>query len=133
MGLTDKKLWFSDAQDITEDAASTSYIDTQVAGRAVDELWLVVNVNTTFVSANKSGTLTIKLETDDGTDFSGATVLYTSAAIPEASLVAGYNCVKMRLPDGLNRYIHLYYDENDGDSFTAGKLDAFLTMAPGLY
>lgn len=133
MGLTDKKLWFSDAQAITADTASTSYIDTQVAGRAVDELWLVVNVNTTFVSTGKAGTLTIKLETDDENTFDGATVLYTSAAIAEASLVAGYNCVKMRLPDGLNRYIRLHYDENDGDSFTDGKLDAFLTMAPGLY
>ena len=129
MGLTDKKLWFSDAQDIAStDVASTSYIDTKVAGRAVDELWLVVNVNTTFDGGTS---LTIKLQTDDENTFTEATDLYTSAAIPKASLVAGYNCVKMRLPDGLNRYIRLYYDVEG--AFTAGKLDAFLTMAPGLY
>lgn len=132
MGLTDKKLWFSDAQDIAStDVASTSYIDTKVAGRAVDELWLVVNVNTTFTKDTGTPTLTIKLQTDDETTFTEATDLYTSAAIAQTALVAGYNCVKMRLPDGLNRYIRLYYDVSG--TFTTGKLDAFLTMAPGLY
>ncbi len=131
--LLDDQLILSKAQAITEDAASEYYIDTQAAGRAIDELWLVVQVQTTFDSEGEAGTLTISLRTAAAAAYGALTTpttLFTTAAIAEESLVAGYQCLKMKLPPGLLRYIDLYYDENDGDSFTAGKLDAFLTPTP---
>jgi hypothetical protein len=124
---------FSDAQAITVDAASTNYIDTQVAGRAYDEQWLEVMVNTTFDTTGEEGTLVVKLQTDSASTFdSPATDLYTSASFAESVLVAGTKLIQMRLPEGLERYIRLYFDVNNSDAFTAGKVDAYLTGAPRL-
>jgi len=123
---------FSDAQAITVDAASTNYIDTQVAGRAYDEQWLEVMVNTTFDTSGEAGTLVIKLQTDSDSAFGSATDLYTSASFAESALVAGAKLIQMRLPEGLERYIQLYFDVNNSDAFTAGKVDAYLTGAPRL-
>jgi hypothetical protein len=123
---------FSDAQAITVDAASTNYIDTQVAGRAYDEQWLEVVVNTIFDSAGDAGTLIVKLQTDSASTFdSPATDLHTSLTYEQADLVAGKMLVQMRLPEGLDRYIRVYYD-NGTEAFTAGKVDAYLTGAPRL-
>ena len=131
--LLDKELVLSDAQAITEDAASAFYINTQAAGRAIDELWLVVQVHTTFDTAAEGGTLIISLRTAAaaaGGELTSPTTLFISATFTEAVLVEGYRALTMKLPPGLLQYIDLYYDENDGDSFTAGKLDAFLTPTP---
>lgn len=131
--IVDSQNELSNAQDITEDAASEKYIDTTKAGQALNELWLVVQVQTVLDSAAEGGTLAISLRTAaavaDGA-LTGPTTLFTTAAIAEASLVAGYQALLMRLPPGLLRYVDLYYDVNDGDPFTSGALDAFLTMSP---
>jgi hypothetical protein len=126
--------YFSDAQAITVDAASEKYLDTLALGDALAKpLWLVVQVHTTFDSAGEAGTLAISLRTAaaaaDGA-LTTPTTLFTTAAIAEASLVAGYQILKILLPPGLLRYIDLNYDVNDDDPFTAGKLDAFLTPCP---
>jgi hypothetical protein len=122
---------FSDAQAITVDAASINYIDTQVAGRAYDEQWLEVVVNTIFDSAGDAGTLIVKLQTDSDSEFGSPTDLHTSLTYAQADLVAGKMLVQMRLPEGLDRYIRVYYD-NGTEAFTAGKVDAYLTGAPRL-
>lgn len=126
--IVDYELLLSDAQAVTADAASTQYIDTQVAGKSVNELWLVVNVNTTLDSAGEAGTLSVILQTDDDSAFGSATDLYTSQSFAESVLAAGYNLIKMRLPtSGLERYVRLYYNVNNSDAFTSGKIDAYLT------
>jgi len=125
----DKQLEFSDAQAITGDAASTNHLDLQKAGSwAEKDAWLVVKVNTTFDSALDTGTLTLKVETDDDSEFGTATAIYTSAAHAQAALVAGATLLQMRVSDigALKRYLRLYYD-NGTEVFTAGKIDAFIT------
>lgn len=126
--IIDKELEFSDAQAITEDAASTNFLDLQKAGSwAEKDPFLVVKVNTTFDSAADGGTLTLKIETDDDSEFGTATAIYTSAALAQAALVAGAVLLKMRLSDigDLKRYLRIYYD-NGTEVFTAGKIDAFI-------
>jgi len=120
-------LVFSDAQAITVDSACLTqpYVDTLAPGRAIEELWLVVNVETAFASANSTGTLAIQLQTDDNSSFTTPTNLFTSQIFAVAALTAGKNLVKMRLPEGLERYIRVYYD-NATEAFTAGKVDAYL-------
>ena len=134
--LIDKELEFSSAQLLTASAKSTNHLDTQAAGRAINELWLVALIPVVLDSAAEAATLTIALRTAAALDVSSLldtpTTLYATAAIAEATLVAGYVAVKMRLPEGLLRYIDLYYTVGTED-FTSGSIDAFLTMNPELW
>jgi hypothetical protein len=131
--LMDKELIFSDAQAITADAASTVALDTNYIGRAIEEPWLVVNVETTLDTAGEAGTLVVKLQVDDNASFTSAIDLFTSQSFAEADLASGKNLVKIRLPEGLEQHIRVYYDVNDADPFTAGKVDAFLVNGVNLY
>jgi hypothetical protein len=123
--IIDKELELSDAQAIIADAASSKVINTLAAGRAIDELFLLVAVVTAFVSANSTGTLTLKLQTSDDEDFSSYDDLFTSAEFAVTALTADAVLVKMRLPFGLKQYIRMYYD-NGTEEFTAGAINALL-------
>ncbi len=125
--MLDAELILSDAQAITTDAACSNkaYVDTLAPGRAINELWLVVNVETAFASTNSTGTLAVQLQTDDNPSFSSPTNLFTSQIFAVSALTVGKNLVKLRLPEGLERYIRVYYD-NATEAFTAGKVDAYL-------
>ena len=125
----DKQLELSDAQAVTGDAASSNYIDLQSSGSwAENDARLVVKVNTSFDSANDTGTLTLKVQTDDNSNFGTATDIYTSAALGITSLTKGAVLLAVRLSDlgTLKRYLRVYYD-NGTEVFTAGKVDAFIT------
>lgn len=125
----DKQLELSDAQAVTGDAASSNYIDLQSSGSwAENDARLVVKVNTSFDSAGDGGTLTLKVQTDDDSEFGTATDIYTSAAIAQSALTKGAVLLAVRLSDlgTLKRYLRVYYD-NGTEAFTAGKVDAFMT------
>lgn len=140
--ILDYHLKLSDAQAITASAASTSYIDTTVAGQAIGhELYIVGSVNTTFDSQNDTATLVIAIQADNDSAFGSPTVYHTSATFTVAALVAGFQCIKMRLPFNImaaggttalsERYLRAYYTVGT-ENFTAGKLDLFLTMNPDI-
>jgi hypothetical protein len=81
-----------------------------------------------FVDAAGAGTLTVSLEVDDNSGFSSATTVWTSGAIPKATLVAGYRLPIEYLPKGINeRYFRLYYTVATGP-MTAGKITAGLML-----
>lgn len=98
-------------------------------GSEAGEMYLVIQVDTAVTSAG-AATVSFELASDaqaaiavDGT----ATVHYASAAIPKATLVAGYQAVCVRLPIGTyERYLGII--QNVGTAaLTAGKINAFLT------
>jgi len=123
----EKKNEFSDAQALTGTAASTNIIDTVVKGDANDELHLVVQVSSKLASSGKTATLDIILQHDSAVGMGTVTTLATLAQIAEATLVAGYRCWDIRIPAGAKRYLRVYYTVGTED-FTAGNIDAFLTM-----
>lgn len=104
---------------------STNVLDLGSAGDAGDELYLLVQVKTTFDSAEEDATLQVKLYTDNDVAFGSATLLMETGAIAEATLVAGYRVIAVRLPKGCERYLRLSYVTATHD-FTAGALDAML-------
>ncbi len=122
--IIDKQLEFSDAQAITATAPSTNIIDTQVAGQAYEALWFVAQVATTMTGGTS---VTVDLQTDDAAAFAAPKTLYSSGAVPVASLTAGAQLAKVRVPPGCKRYLRVNYTVAGGP-FTAGAVDAFLVM-----
>lgn len=123
--ILDKELIFSDAQAPTTGATdSTNVIDLGAVGDAKDEMHLWIGVNTTVTSG---GAATVAFSLQTSADNSSYSVLWSSAAIAKATLVAGYNVVKMRLPQGCKRYLKVVYTVATAD-LTAGKFDALLVM-----
>ena len=117
---------FSDAQAVTATAASTNTVDLNAAGKIEGKpYYLHIKVNTT-ATADGAATVTFALQTDDNTGFSSATALWTSAAVAKATLVAGYEVIRLPINGlALERYLRVYYTVGTGP-LTAGKFDAFL-------
>jgi len=127
--IIDKQNLFSDEQAITATANSTNVIDLGPANGNVHDggepLHILAQVLEAF-TASGSATLTITLETDDNDSFSSATVLLSTAAIPKATLTAGYQLPISFLPANAERYVRLVYTVATGP-MTAGKITAGIT------
>ena len=124
--IRDKQLILSNAQAVTASAASENIIDLTKAGDALAgaELYLEILVNT-LVTADGAATVTFAIQTDTVDTFASAVTLLATAAIGKASLVAGKEVLKVKLPIGLLQYLRVYYTVATGP-LTAGKFDAFL-------
>jgi hypothetical protein len=125
---------FSDAQAITATAASTNIIDLQQGRNAVRcscragpdvakggvEIPLDVRVVTTFATLT-SLAVSVEIAADGDAAFGSPTTIASSAAIPAATLVAGYQFpFPARIPEGVNaRYVRLKYTVA-GSNATAG-------------
>lgn len=97
-------------------------------------LWLVMRVTTTATSGG-SATGQFRLVSDAVAtpDTSTATVHYTSAAIPVASLTAGTTIAVVALPSGsYERYLGIQQITGTA-AFTAGAVDAFITNDPAVW
>lgn len=118
---------YSDAQAVTASAASTNVVDLDAAGKIEGKpYYLHVKVNTSATAAGDA-TVTFALQTDDDEAFGSATTLWTSAAIGKATLVAGYEVIRLPINGlALERYTRVYYTVATGP-LTAGKFDAFLS------
>jgi hypothetical protein len=120
---------FSDAQapDTVATHASTNVVDLKAAGAIESKPhYLHVKVNTT-VTSDGNATVTFLLQTDSAEDFGSATTLWTSAAIGKATLVAGYEVVRLPINGlPLKRYVRVAYTIGTA-ALTAGKFDAFLS------
>ncbi len=129
--IRDKLLQFSSAQAVTASAESTDYLDLGSAREANDNglIELITRVHTAFVTGN-SAVLTVALQADNDAAFgTPTTVLQSAAAIAAATLVAGYEPLRVRVPRLIvpERYVRLYYTVGTG-SFSAGKIDAELVL-----
>lgn len=124
--IIDKFNEFSDAQAFTTgDNTSTYSFDTKSADIGTGEdLYLVVQVDEA-VTSNGSATVEVKYVESAGADLSSPTVLATSGAIAKATLVAGYQVMKIKIPANTKRYVGVIYTVATAD-LTAGKFSAFL-------
>lgn len=134
MMQVDANLEFSDAQAVTATAIS-NVIDLGTGNTTRDigagePVYLVILVDTTTASAG-STTVDFTLESDSTADLeTSATTHMTVAAVPKASLVAGYRVVAQALPIGdYERYLGVRYTVNTAN-FSAGAFTAFLTRQP---
>lgn len=98
----------------------------------VEDVYLMIQVDTTATSGG-SATGQFHLASDAqaaiATDGS-ATYHFSTGAIPVATLVAGYEVACVQLPKGTyERYLGILQTTGTA-AFTAGKVNAFLTMTP---
>jgi len=138
--ILDERNEFADATALSTAATGLALvgdvIDLGTDGvNDVEGMYLVVTVDTAVTSAG-SATVEFQLASDaqaaiavDGS----ATVHAKSAAIPKATLVAGYQAFVVALPKGqYERYLGIL--QNVGTAaLTAGKVNAFLTNAPATW
>lgn len=99
------------------------------------QVYLVIKIGTVAVASGGASTVQFFLASDaqaaiavDGS----ATIHWSSAAIPKATLVAGYYVAKVPLPANspeYERYLGILQLTGTA-ALTAGKVDAFLTLNP---
>lgn len=137
--IYDQQTLFSDEQAVTATAASTNSIDLGATGTPYGGVALVrdvgksgsvpisVTVTATFATLTS---LTISVETDDNSSFSSAATVFTTTAIPVATLVAGYSVpMLIEFPEGTKeRYVRLKYTVT-GSNATTGKITAGVVAA----
>jgi hypothetical protein len=136
MAILDERAEFCDATALNTGAAASYLIGDvmDLGGTSQDigtgeDLYVVITVDTTATSGG-AATGAFHLASDaqaaiavDGT----ATYHLSTAAIPVATLVAGYTVLAARLPSGsYERYLGVL-QTTAAAAFTAGKVNAFLT------
>ncbi len=126
--ILDKELCLADAQAVTSvgNNPSTNVLDLKAAGD-LDNLFLYTRVDTTATSGTSTATVTIELQTDDNEAFSSPKTLIKTGALGVASLIAGYEPLKTRIPLGVERFLRVIWTVAV-EALTAGKFDAFLTF-----
>lgn len=94
-------------------------------------LYLYILVTTTLDSSGEAATLTASLESSADTSNGTPTVHWTSAAVAEATLAAGYWVAKgIPVPPGdYKRYACVNYTVGT-ENFTSGKVSAWLSPIP---
>lgn len=118
---------FSDAQAVTASAASTNVVDLKAAGGIEGKPYYLIIKTNVAAEASGDATVTFALQTDSAENFGSAVTLWSSAAIGKATLVAGYQVIRLALNGlALNKYLRVYYTVATGP-LTAGKFDAFLS------
>ncbi|RVD42870.1 hypothetical protein EN742_06540 [Mesorhizobium sp. M4A.F.Ca.ET.020.02.1.1] len=132
--IFDMQTLLSDAQAITVTAVSSNIIDLGPinAGFARDAgkgkpTPLRIQVTEAFAAAG-AATLVVALEVSDDAAFTSPVQVWTTAAIPKATLVPGYVIVPEHITRRTNkRYMRLTYTVATGP-MTAGKITAGVTM-----
>lgn len=146
MAILDSQNEFSDAQAVTSTAISTNVYDifsmgvgggstdlspnTRIDIGAGEDVYLVVNTQTTATDTSSDATLTVTFETADDAGLStNAQVVYSTGALAFAAFAtAGTNLVKIKLPlFAYRRYIGVRYTVASGP-LTAGAFDAYLAL-----
>ena len=126
--MIDNNLVLSDAQaPTTGTTASTNVFDSQTATRDIGGgkgIELIVQVATTCTSG---GSNTTQVVLQDSADNSSFTTVLSGVATAVASLTAGTELLRVRLPAGLRRYIRVAYVIAVAD-LTAGAFNAYLAI-----
>jgi hypothetical protein len=133
-----KQQQVSDDQAITATALSTNVIDLLAAGIPYSaaaalnndkgkgtQVPFLIQLTEAF---NTLTSLTFTIEVSANSDMSSSTVVYSSGAVPLASLVVGYQVPVKNLPAGINkRYLAVRYTVT-GTAPTTGKVTAGIVM-----
>lgn len=119
------------ATRIPTGAGGSNSIDLIKAGDGLPpggDLLLVIRVATSFVRAAGAIGTVFSLQTHTADDFTAdRTVLWSSASLAKATLVAGYQVTQVRIPTGCLRYLAVVtVNANAAD---AGAIDWFVTPA----
>ena len=142
MSILDARNEFCDAVALNTGGAGSYVLGSQIdtggglpltdGVNDVDGVYLVISVDTTATSgglATGQFHLCSDASAAIATDGS-ATYHFSTAAIPVATLVAGYYVCKVALPKGTyERYLGILQTTAVA-AFTAGKINAFLTNDP---
>lgn len=117
--LLDGETQFSNRQAVTVTAVSTNYMDMLANGTRAhataplsrdiynSDAELLIQVTADFSGGTS---IAVSLQTDDNPAFSSATNVVTTAAIPVATLKAGYRFPLTEFPVGTTeRYVRLNY------------------------
>lgn len=131
--ILDNQTLLSDAQAITADAGSTNQIDLspRASGLILDigpgeQVPLFIQVVETF---NNLTNIVVSVQVDEDSAFGSPTTVVSTAAIPLASLVAGYKFNLDWVPRKTNeRYMRVYYDIT-GTAPTTGKITAGISLS----
>lgn len=126
--IFDKQNLFSNDQAVTNTQASTNYIDLGVSrdignGTPIE----VFAMMTATALSPGASTLVAAIETDTQSSFATKVTLAQTAAIAKASLVQGFEFLKVKLPLGVQRYVQLSYTIGTAD-LTAGTIRAGLVL-----
>lgn len=106
-GFFDRKLLFSNSQEVTASAASTYEINTGVADAnlgAGTPIGVFFIIDETF-----TGGTSMTFELQHSADGSSYATIAQLPAIAEASLVAGEKIGPLALPDEHYQYLQIYY------------------------
>ena len=127
--MQDKLLTYSEEQAETTVAAhdSTNTVDLGLNSDYGERgtLWLVCKVVETFTSGG-SATLAVAFQDSaDNSSFAAVANAPSKAATAVASLVAGYELLRFKLPPGVRQYSKLVYTIGTA-VMTAGKVSAYL-------
>lgn len=118
--IIDRDNMFSNNKAITASGAS-DVIDLGAAGDALgQELTFHAIVGTTFAGLTS---LAVKIQTSDNN--STWTDSVSGPSVPLADLTAGKDVFCVRVPQGLKRYVRLYYTVTG--SASAGTLTSFMS------
>lgn len=124
--ILDSQEVFSDAQAVTStgETASTNVLDTLSAydDGIGEHAYVVAQVDTTATSGG-AATLTPVLQ--DSADNSSFSDVLVGQSVAVASLTAGRQLMRTRLPLGLRRYVRVAWRVGTA-ALTAGKFDAFI-------
>ena len=128
--ITDKLLMFSEAQAVTNTAASTDVIDLgPIDGNRRDigvgyplEFWVLVNE-----AATASGEATVNIQLQTSENNSSWSTIYDSGALAKATLTAGKRVVSAKVPAGVQRYLRVNYSVATGP-LTSGKFTAGINL-----
>ena len=127
--ITDNLLRFSNAQAVTAAAASTNYIDLEVAREIAvgHPLWIQVNVEVAMTDGSSDSTLSVDAYYDSTTTFT-PDASQLGLIIPAVSAIGwiGYFALKPHLSTTY-RYLELYYTPNNGNLST-GTISASLVL-----
>lgn len=128
--ITDKLLMFSEAQAVTNTAASTDVIDLgPIDGNRRDigvgyplEFWVLINE-----AATASGEATVNIQLQTSENNSSWSTIYDSGALAKATMTAGKRVVSAKVPAGVQRYLRVNYSVATGQ-LTAGKFTAGISL-----
>lgn len=144
MGILSAQQLLSDKQAVTTTTLSTNVLDLKASGTPVSggglangpipsdmgrgtPIDFLIQV-TDGVTAAGGASVTFTIEVSDNENMSSSKVVYSSGAVPKASLVAGYKTPVQVLPHQTDkRYLAVRYTVSSGP-LTAGSFTAGITM-----